>query len=129
MFKITINKNGLTYAGRFNTQEECLTWRAFKHPASVYEIEDITAANIIQKLWETCNDYCISKIDINDRTRYNAWLIDGNTTQKTKIRDNIAWVDSIWTEYYNRKANLSENYDWTNFGDPPHSFYDIATSV
>jgi hypothetical protein len=126
MYKISIEGG---YAGRFNTQQECLNWRNLKHPNKSYTIEDISATIIIQKLWESCNDYCLSKIDSNDRARYAVWMVDGNESQKIKIRANVAWVDSIWNEYYLRKATLMQNYDWSSFGDPPHTFYEIATSI
>jgi DNA-directed RNA polymerase sigma subunit (sigma70/sigma32) len=127
MFKITIIDNG--YAGRFNTEQECINWRNLKHPNKEYTIQNITATEKTQKLWVAANDYALSQIDLNERARLNAWLIDGSEAQKTMVRANIAFMDSIWTEYYNRKANLSDNLDFSSLGNKPFTFVEIAQNV
>jgi hypothetical protein len=131
MFNFYI-KNQLTgkeYSAVFPTVEEGEAWHD-KHMAIHGDddmvITDISDATIIEKLWNSCNKFCLSKIDANDRARYNAWLIDGNASQKTKIRENIAWIDGVWTEYFNRKDNLDQNYNFDSFGNPPWAFRDIA---
>lgn len=87
----------------------------------------------IASLWDFAN-YCAKQIEDNDRFRYLAWLSDPNASQakKDKINANIAWSDSIFVEYYIRKAAVLEgepaNTDFSSLGSPPYTFYDIYTT-
>jgi hypothetical protein len=88
----------------------------------------------IASLWDFANYYAKQVTD-NDRFRYLAWLSDPTASQakKDKINAVIAWSDSIFVEYYLRKAIVLDggeaNTDFGSLGTPPYSFYEIYTTA
>jgi hypothetical protein len=88
----------------------------------------------IDSLFDAADNYA-SKIYLNEKIRYIAWLADPNTSveKKTKIFANLAWADAVWAAYLSRKADVvaggDVNGDFSELGEPPHSFLEIATTA
>ena len=87
----------------------------------------------IESLFSAADAYA-GKIFPNERFRYLAWLSDPNTSQtkKDKINANLSWCDQIFAEYYARKQIVIEtgevNGDFSSFGEPPYTFYEIYST-
>lgn len=131
-FKVINPTTEQVYEADFQTVQEGQDWHSRNielHGNGSLIYEDRLIEEVQTNLWSSCNDYCQIRIDNNDRSRYNAWLVLGNASQKQKVQDNIAWVDSVWTEYYRRKDNIIQDYDFSSFGNPPWSFRQIAESI
>jgi hypothetical protein len=96
------------------------------------EDEYLTAR--IDSLFDAADNYAASRIYLNEKIRYVAWLADPATSveKKAKILANIAWADSVWATYLSRKADViaggNVDGDFTALGEPPHSFMDIVTT-
>jgi len=48
---------------------------------------------------------------------------------KPKCLEVQMWIKSIWTEYYIRKANLTEDYDFSSFGPCPHTVPELMAEL
>lgn len=87
----------------------------------------------IESLFAAADAYA-SKIYLNEKIRYVAWLADPSTSteKKAKIFANLAWADAVWATYLTRRAEVlaggDVNGDFTELGEPPHSFMDIVTT-
>jgi hypothetical protein len=93
--------------------------------------EDVSLNARIDSLFDAADHYA-SKIYLNEKIRYFAWLADPYTSaeKKNKIFANLAWADAVWAVYLSRKEDVvaggNVNGDFTELGEPPHSFMDIA---
>ena len=43
----------------------------------------------------------------------------------TKAAACLAWLDTLWADYYTRKATGSTDYDFSSHGGCPHSFLEV----
>lgn len=133
MFKIYITKNEQKYCGRFETEEECLSWRQSKHPDSSYTIEDVTSVFKISQLWNDVDTWMENQMDSNSRTSINLMLADASISEarKNKILLFAAWWQSGWEYYATVKAALQIDPTTTwdcavNIGLCPVDIWDIA---
>jgi hypothetical protein len=51
------------------------------------------------------------------------------TAPGQKAQENLDWLDSLWNECSQRKQNLTENYDFSQFGKIPNKFKEIREEI
>lgn len=123
----TSHKPGMLKVPEHITQEEI--------DACVVTLEDKVALKV-DELWKAAHTYALKAVDTDARFKYLALLQDEATSlvAKTKIKEVYSWLDSIWQEYYTRKAtiesgDLAASEDFSTMGNPPHSFWSIVFSA
>ncbi len=89
-------------------------------------------ANILKKnadLWRAADAYIYSTIN----GVALSILSLGVSQAKPKALAVAAWCDSVWVEYYTRKAGISAdtepNLDFSNLGDKPYSVLELREEV
>jgi hypothetical protein len=83
-------------------------------------------AGKIHKLWRTAKSYQENQLDANGLIGMQFKANSGGT----KAAENVNWVQSIWGEYYSRKAMIQANpasdvsMDFSSLGSLPHNYYE-----
>lgn len=95
-------------------------------------LDGINAANVADKtakLWAAADAYIYATIN----GVAIAMLSLGVAQGKPKALAIAAWCDSIWSEYYIRKAAITvdtePNLDFSNFGDKPYTVLELREEV
>jgi hypothetical protein len=79
------------------------------------------------ELWAAANEYQQSRMDANAMA-----ALRSKTTPKALAV--IAWVESIWTEYYTRKTviaggDFTGTASFRTLGEPPYDFYEAYSET
>ena len=53
----------------------------------------------------------------------------GILQQKPKCQAVQAWIQTLWTEYYTRKASGSTDYDFSAFANCPHTVPELMQEL
>lgn len=95
-------------------------------------LEPLTAEQIIESLYNACRLQEAKICDDNYRDLLNnakVILKLDNTKTLTKCLESVAYLDSLWNEYYNRRDNLIENYDFSTFNNMPNSYQQLRSEI
>lgn len=136
MYKITVQKYGQTYVGRFNTEQECISWFQTKHiDGGTYIIENVKSQFEVDKLWHAVNNWIETQFDLNCRHSVNLMLADPNISQEkyAKIVSYSQWWENCWTVYKQKKDLLLAGETITfdpaiDLGKCPISIWDLSIS-
>jgi len=78
----------------------------------------------IDALWNAATDYQERFIRAIDLLGYQRKQTGGGTV--TRALENVAWVDGIWADYYQRKSVIESggdvSRDFSGHGEPPWSY-------
>lgn len=85
----------------------------------------ITPEQIIGALWNAANEYQSSQIS----GAAIGLLTIGVLNQMPKCLAVQAWIKSVWSLYYERKALFTEDYDFTVCGPMPHTVPELMAEV
>lgn len=92
----------------------------------VYEPDPAAVeAQRVSSLWQAAHDY-----EYKDVSGSAIGLITlGVLQSKPKCIAVMAWIKSIWTEYYLRKGNGSTDCDYSSTGDCPYTIPELMTEL
>jgi len=79
---------------------------------------------LLDQLWQSATDYQERFIRAIDLLGYQRKQTGGGSV--TRAMENVAWVDGIWADYYQRRAVIESgedaSNDFSNHGEPPWSY-------
>jgi hypothetical protein len=79
----------------------------------------------ISRLWQAAHDYESKGVT----STVAILLMRGIVSGKPKALAVQAWVDSIWAEYYTRKASGSDNFNFSPIGPCPHTVRELSEEL
>jgi len=80
--------------------------------------------NLIEQIWRACRAYQDTQLTDDISTMY--YIEKGVST---KAQACIDWKNTLWTDYYTRKALLSEDFNFSNNGSVPYSYPEVKAEV
>jgi hypothetical protein len=94
--------------------------------------DDERSDYIIEQLYKAAMDRQESICDAN----FMQLIGDGRVIKRTitssvlpKVDACLAHLDTLWDEYYNRKSNLTENYDFSSIGSMPNTYAEVRAEI
>lgn len=84
----------------------------------------LTSAQKVDALWRAYRSYQENQITDDISTMY--YVEKGVSS---KAQECLDWKNTLWTDYYNRKAVLSEDLDFSNNGTIPYSYPEVKEEV
>lgn len=93
--------------------------------AQIDEAANTREANRVSMLWQNAYDYEFSQIS----GTAIVFLVLGVLQNKPKALAVKTWSQSIWTEYYVRKASGSSSMEYTAIGPCPYSVPDLIMEL
>lgn len=86
----------------------------------------ISARNhLITELWQAAHDYEYAQISGSAI----GLITMGVMQAKPKCLAVRAWIDAIWAEYYSRKSNGSDNFDFSSVGPCPYTVPELSAEL
>jgi hypothetical protein len=89
--------------------------------------QPIDAERVINQLWTACNNYERDRISSN---MFTVCLLNKNTSEKCESV--INWVNSLWSIYYAKKAQITEftapDLDFSA-GELPYKWPEISSEL
>ena len=79
----------------------------------------------IEGLWQAAHDYEFASVNGSGVGLVTMGVLQG----LPKALSVQLWVKSIWAEYYLRKANGSQNLDFSVVGNCPHSIPELMSEL
>jgi hypothetical protein len=114
-----------------NTPNTKLRWDGvrWEHSSSLFIQAGIPTT--VERLWCQADMIVNTAVDNNARARYLAWLIDPttSTTKQQRIKQVLAWADSVWTAYRAAKTAVQAgdlSAELPELAPCPYTFWDIA---
>lgn len=95
-----------------------------------YDVQPNTKGNLADLLWNAADQYQRFQLDAVEMNSYTLNVMRGVLqSNNAKMVANLNWVESLWTEYYERKTDLIEgraiSLDFSECGFKPFSYLEV----
>jgi len=119
----------VTYTKSYSDVADADAWYATQIAKPNFIPEDHTTEDIVNpemynSLWKAADEYQATYISSAAFSLVTLGVINS----KTKALAVKAWIDSLWTEYYVRKADIENaSLDFSSIGDMPHTIQELMS--